>query len=77
MRNGVQPDFVRLADIGIHGNGHMMMIEKNNEQVAKVFNRLAGPAGALTARARGAGVCERILTKDREIASLERRAWRR
>ena len=37
MRNGVQPDFVRLADIGIHGNGHMMMIEKNNEQVAKVL----------------------------------------
>jgi pimeloyl-ACP methyl ester carboxylesterase len=37
MQNGVQPDFVRLADIGIHGNGHMMMIEKNNEQVAKVL----------------------------------------
>ncbi|MGA8194216.1 MAG: hypothetical protein WB902_12675, partial [Acetobacteraceae bacterium] len=37
MRNGVQPDFVRLSDIGIHGNGHMMMIEKNNEQVAKVL----------------------------------------
>jgi pimeloyl-ACP methyl ester carboxylesterase len=37
MQNGVQPDFVRLNDIGIHGNGHMMMIEKNNEQVAKVL----------------------------------------
>ena len=37
MQNGVQPDFIRLPDIGIHGNGHMMMIEKNNEQVAKVL----------------------------------------
>ena len=34
---GVQPDFVRLPDIGIHGNGHMMMLEKNNDQVAKVL----------------------------------------
>ena len=34
---GAQPDFVRLADIGIHGNGHMMMLEKNNDQVAKVL----------------------------------------
>lgn len=32
--NGVQPDFVRLADAGIHGNGHMMMLEKNNDQIA-------------------------------------------
>ena len=37
MQNGVQPDFVRLGNIGIHGNGHMMMLEKNNEQVAKVL----------------------------------------
>lgn len=34
---GAQPDFVRLPDIGIHGNGHMMMLEKNNDQVAKVL----------------------------------------
>lgn len=31
---GVHPDFVRLPDIGIHGNGHMMMLEKNNEEIA-------------------------------------------
>ncbi|MDQ2801379.1 MAG: hypothetical protein M3Y41_01340 [Pseudomonadota bacterium] len=36
-QNGVQPDFVRLPDVGIHGNGHMMMIEKNNDQIAKVL----------------------------------------
>jgi hypothetical protein len=33
----VANDFVRLEAIGIHGNGHMMMIEKNNLQVAEVI----------------------------------------
>ena len=28
--------YIRLADLGIHGNGHMMMIEKNNAQIAEV-----------------------------------------
>ena len=27
---GVPVDFVRLADIGIRGNGHFLMLEKNN-----------------------------------------------
>lgn len=31
---GVEHDFVRLADIGIRGNGHMMMLEKNNLEIA-------------------------------------------
>jgi pimeloyl-ACP methyl ester carboxylesterase len=31
---GVRNTFVRLEDVGIHGNGHMMMIEKNNAKVA-------------------------------------------
>ena len=31
---GVAHDFVRLADVGIHGNGHMMMLEKNNIAIA-------------------------------------------
>lgn len=31
---GVAHDFVRLADIGIRGNGHMMMLEKNNLEIA-------------------------------------------
>ena len=31
---GVAHDFVRLPDIGIHGNGHMMMLEKNNIAIA-------------------------------------------
>lgn len=32
---GVAHDFVRLENIGIHGNGHMMMLEKNNLEIAK------------------------------------------
>ena len=31
---GVEHDFVRLADVGIRGNGHMMMLEKNNLEIS-------------------------------------------
>ena len=31
---GVSVDFVRLADRDMHGNGHMMMLEKNNLEIA-------------------------------------------
>jgi pimeloyl-ACP methyl ester carboxylesterase len=31
---GVPVDFVRLEQVGIRGNGHMMMIEKNNLEIA-------------------------------------------
>lgn len=34
---GVRNDFIRLEDRGIRGNGHMMMIEKNNLAVAAVI----------------------------------------
>jgi pimeloyl-ACP methyl ester carboxylesterase len=34
---GVPNDFVRLPDIGIRGNGHMMMLEKNSDQIAGVI----------------------------------------
>ena len=33
-RAGVMNDFVRLSEHGIHGNGHMVMIEKNNLEIA-------------------------------------------
>ena len=32
---GVQHDFLRLEDHGIKGNGHMMMLEKNNHIIAE------------------------------------------
>ena len=31
---GVAHDFIRLEDAGIHGNGHMMMLEQNNLEIA-------------------------------------------
>ncbi len=34
---GVNVSFVKLADIGIHGNGHMMMMEKNSDEIAQVI----------------------------------------
>jgi pimeloyl-ACP methyl ester carboxylesterase len=34
---GVKHSFIRLADRGIHGNGHMMMLEKNNLDIARVI----------------------------------------
>ena len=33
---GVDVQHVRLEDIGIYGNGHMMFMEKNNIEVADV-----------------------------------------
>src|SRR5262252_857729 len=36
---GVHPVWIKLADIGIHGNGHMMMLEKNNIEIAGVMLR--------------------------------------
>ncbi|HLJ22947.1 MAG TPA: alpha/beta hydrolase [Candidatus Acidoferrales bacterium] len=36
---GVHPTWTKLAEIGIHGNGHMMMLEKNNLAIAEVMSR--------------------------------------
>lgn len=36
---GVRVTWIKLADAGIHGNGHMMMLEKNNQEVAEVMTR--------------------------------------
>jgi pimeloyl-ACP methyl ester carboxylesterase len=35
---GVKAEFIRLQDKGIHGNGHMVMIEKNNLDIAHVID---------------------------------------
>ena len=35
---GVKHDFVRLPGVGIHGNGHMMMLEKNNLEIAALLD---------------------------------------
>ena len=36
---GVRTDFIRLADLGIRGNGHMMMLEKNSDDIARVMEQ--------------------------------------
>jgi pimeloyl-ACP methyl ester carboxylesterase len=36
---GVHVTFIKLAEIGIHGNGHMMMLEKNNSEIAAVMSK--------------------------------------
>ena len=35
--SGVKPTYIRLADIGIKGNSHVMMLEKNNKEIAAVI----------------------------------------
>jgi pimeloyl-ACP methyl ester carboxylesterase len=34
---GVHPTWLNLGAMGIHGNGHMMMLEKNSDQIAEVI----------------------------------------
>jgi pimeloyl-ACP methyl ester carboxylesterase len=36
---GVKPTYIRLADIGIKGNSHVMMLEKNSKDIAGVIAR--------------------------------------
>jgi len=47
---GAKPDRLRLAEQGIHGNGHMMMLESNSDAVADaiigwITSRIAAPDG--------------------------------
>jgi pimeloyl-ACP methyl ester carboxylesterase len=35
---GVHPTWIKLAEAGIHGNGHMMMLEKNSADIAKLMS---------------------------------------
>ena len=36
-RMGVANDWLPLGANGIHGNGHMMMLEKNNQEIARLM----------------------------------------
>ena len=38
-QGGVNVDFIRLEDKGIHGNGHMMMLENNSLEIAKLLEQ--------------------------------------
>ena len=41
---GVKPTFIRLVDLGIKGNSHVMMMEKNNKEIAAVIAQWLGKA---------------------------------
>jgi len=34
---GAKPTWIKLADLGIKGNSHVMMQEKNNKEIAAVI----------------------------------------
>lgn len=36
---GVQTDHTRLEDCGIHGNGHLLGVEKNNKDIQELINQ--------------------------------------
>lgn len=36
-KSGVENDFIRLSDVGIKGNGHMMMLESNSLEIAELI----------------------------------------
>ncbi|KXJ91669.1 Alpha/Beta hydrolase protein [Microdochium bolleyi] len=36
---GAKPDWIKLADIGIKGNGHFMYLEKNSDKIAGVVHK--------------------------------------
>ena len=42
VQAGVNTDFVRLETHGLHGNGHMMMLEKNNLRIASLIASWVG-----------------------------------
>jgi hypothetical protein len=36
-QNGAKADFIFLGDRGIEGNGHVMMLESNNDEIADLL----------------------------------------
>ncbi len=47
---GVHPSWIKLVDRGIHGNSHVMMMEKNSAQISAVIIAWANKAITTTAR---------------------------
>ena len=41
---GVKANWIDLGKAGIHGNGHMVMLEKNSDEVARVIAGWLGKA---------------------------------
>jgi hypothetical protein len=47
---GGRPDLINLPDIGIKGNSHMMMMDKNNLEIAGVIQKWLTEKGFVQAR---------------------------
>jgi hypothetical protein len=60
---GVSNTFSRLESVGIHGNGHMVMLEKNNLAVAALLQKWLGQPRQV-----------KIRQADRLISKKKRRA---
>ena len=52
---GAQAEFRWLGDVGIEGNGHMLMLEDNSDDIAQRHPRLARPPLGAGTRAGGPG----------------------
>jgi hypothetical protein len=44
-RHGGDAELIHLPDLGIHGNSHIMMLERNNKEVANVVSRFLRQKG--------------------------------
>lgn len=42
---GGKPDLVNLPEMGIQGNSHMMMMDRNNQQIAQVIQQWVSDKG--------------------------------
>jgi pimeloyl-ACP methyl ester carboxylesterase len=49
---GAQPTWISLGETGVHGNGHMMMLEKNSDVVARVIANWLATLDTTTVSAR-------------------------
>jgi hypothetical protein len=76
---GVRPTFFNLGAMGIHGNGQLMMLEKDSDQIADVMEKWVGKSIAEIALlsallSRGARAA---LRRHRPVKGSENRNYRR
>jgi S-ribosylhomocysteine lyase LuxS involved in autoinducer biosynthesis len=62
---GIHPTWLNLGAMGIRGNGHMMMLEKNSDQIADVMEKWVSKVVS-------AGKAAPAAPSEREEASLSK-----
>ena len=70
---GVHPAWIKLADVGIHGNGHMMMLEKNNLDIAAVMSKWLDKAFCRDARRKSRVREHNSESRERRMTGVDRR----